>query len=310
MKQAANFAIAKAFIFVTSVLGIGALRASAVPVSVDLSNLRAIQTYPIDKGEDQAYLLVTGVANGKEFSDRVPKDKTWPISPKKPIATIKEPTNLWKGDLADGEFALVTVTLMQGKGADAAKIKEYLDKKAAAEKKVAERAKPKLTQTEYDTLHDETLKVQQALIKDIKKIFSRDLKTDHFGGQFNVVIWNNGGKIVKRVDPAGLTFGEHFGIDPKIYSKIKNTRANVMMKDEATGEWSEVQVTPLNDDQDALRIKMLETELLKTGGDPTKNTTDYLAEIQVKADGKALKWELNGIQSGPTDLHTYWDYAE
>jgi hypothetical protein len=310
MKQAANFAITKMFLLVTAIAGLCALPATAVPVSVDLSNLRAIQTYPIDKSEDQAYLLVTGIANGKEFSDHLPKDKTWTMAAKKPVGTIKEPVTLWKGDLADGEFALVTVTLMQGKGADEAKIKEFLDKKSAAEKKVAERAKPKLTQTEFDTLHDETLKVQQALIKDIKKVFSREMNTDHFGGLFNVAIWNNGGKIVKRVDPAGLTFGEHFGIDPKIYTKIKNTRANVMMKDEATGEWSEGQVTPLNDDQDALRVKMLETELIKTGGEAKKNTTDYLAEIQVKADGKALKWELNGIQSGPTDLHTYWDFAE
>lgn len=284
--------------------------AQAVPVSADMTGLYAIQTYPLDKGDDQAYLLVNGVANGKEFSEQMPKDKTWTAAPKKIIGSIKAPETIWKGDLGDGEFALVTVTLMQGKGADAAKIKAYLDKKAEAEKTVAERSKSKLAQADFDKLHTDTIKAQQAMIKDIKKLFSREQNTDHFGGLFDMLIWNNGGKIVKRVDTAGLTFGEHYGVDPKIYTKIKNSRPNVLMKDEATGEWGEQQLTPLNDEQDALRVKMLETELIKGAGDPTKNTTDYVVEIQVKAAGKALKWELGGDHPGPTDLHIYWDFAQ
>lgn len=284
--------------------------ARAVPVSLELDSLRAIQTFPLDKGEDQAYLLVNGIANGKEFSGQFPKEKTWAVAPKKPVASVKEPVTLWKGDLADGEFAVVTVTLMQGKLADAAKSKDHTDKLAAAGKTVAERAKTKLTQTDFENLCSQTLKAEIPIIKDIKKTFSRDLNTDHFGGLFNVTIWNNAGKIVKHLDPIGLTFGEHYGIDLKIYTKIKNTRPNVLMKDEATGEWSEQQIAPLTDDQMAVEVKMLETELVKVDGKPTKNTTDYLAELQLKADGKPLKWELGGMQQGPTEFHTYWEFAE
>jgi hypothetical protein len=293
--------------------GFFALAARAVPVSIDMIDLRCVQTFNTTKtGDDDAYLLVTGISGGKEFSDRLPKDKTWTIAPKKPVGSAKEPITLWKGDVNAGEFALVSVTLMQGKGADAAKIKEYLDKKAEAEKKVAERAKPKLAQGEFDNLHDEMIKADRKFIEQIKKIFSREAKTDHYGGLFTIVLWNDNGTIKKRVDPVGLTFGEHNGIDPKIYTKIKNTRPNVMLKDDATGEWSEGQVVPLNDEQDALYVKMLENELIKKpgGGDPDKNTSDYLIEIQVKSDGKALKWELGGMQTGPTEVHHYWDYAE
>ena len=282
----------------------------AVPISLELDSLRAVQTFPLDKGEDQAYLLVTGIANGKEFSDQMPKDKSWSVAPKKPVASVKEPVTLWKGDLADGEFALITVTLINGKGAGEAKLKEYRDKLIAAGKTVAEQAKPKLTQTDFENVCSQSLKADQAVIKDIKKVFSRDLNTDHFGGLFNVVIWNNAGKIAKRLDPVGLTFGEHDGIDPKIYTKIKNTRPNVMMKDEATGEWSEQQLAPLTDDQMAVEVKMLENELVKVDGKPSKNTTDYVAELQIKADGKPLKWELGGMQPGKTEVHTYWDFAE
>jgi hypothetical protein len=281
--------------------------AQAVPVSVDLTSLRAIQTYPIDKGDDQAYVLVSGIANGKEFSDRAPKD-AWTVGPKKPVATAKEPVTLWKGDLADGEFAVVGVTLMQGKGADAAKLKEYSDKKADAEKKAAARDKTKLAQGDFDKLHDDLLKADAAFIKDIKKIFSREAKTDHFNGLFTLILWNNGGKIVKRLDPVGLTFGEHFGTDAKLYTKIKNTRPNVMMKEE-NGEWSEQQLGPLSEDN-GLRIKMTEVELLKKGPPAEKNTTDYLVEIQVKAAGQSLAWDLGGEQPGPTEVHKWWDFAE
>ncbi len=283
--------------------------AVAIPASVDVTNVVAIQTYDLKKGDDQAYLLVTGIANGKEFSEQFPKDKPWTIGPKTPAASVKSPVTVWKGDLGDGEFALVSITLMQGKAADAAKIKEYLDKKAEAEKKVADRAKAKLTADEAKALSTNLVKAQQGVIKDIKKIFSRDKNTDHYGGLFNVVVWNIGGKIVKRVDPVGLTFGEHFGTEPKIYSKIKNTRPNVMVKDEATGEWSEQTVGPISD-QNGLRVKMLETEVVKGGAEPENNVTDYLVEIQVKAADKVLGWDLGGEQTGPTEVHKYWEFAQ
>src|SRR5258708_7237677 len=163
--------------------------AQAAAVSIDLAALRAIQTNALDKSDEPAYVLVNGVTNGKEFSDRVPKDGTWTVGPKKPVRGGKEPITIWKGELGDGEFAFVTVTLMQGKGTDASKLKEYQDKKAEAEKKVAVRSKVKLTQDDFDKLYGDTLKAQQAVLKDIKKTFSRELKTDHFVGLFNVLVW-------------------------------------------------------------------------------------------------------------------------
>jgi hypothetical protein len=286
--------------------------ARAIPVEIGLTSLRAIQTSLPNKADEQAFLLVTGVASGKEFSQHLPADQpSWTIGPKKPVASDKQPIALWKGELGDGEFALVTVALFQGKSPDAAKVKEFESKLADSNKSAAARSKPRLAKAEFDNLHDDTLHAQQKLITTVKKILPHDKDNpDHYGGLFDILVWNNAGQSQKRVDPVGLTFGEHYGVDPKIYTKIKNTRANVMIKDDATGEWAEQQVTPLNDDQDALRVKMLETELIKTGPEPAKNTIDYLAEIQVKANGKALKWELGGIQTGPSDLHTYWDFAE
>src|SRR5947209_16478237 len=187
--------------------------AKAAQIAIDLTNLRTIQTYDLEKKDDQAYLLVTGVAAGKEFSERIPKDKPWNVGPKTPVASVKEPVALWKGDLADGEFALITVTLIQGKAENEAKIKEYLDKKAAAEKAVADRTKAKLaTVPEMNKLAADALAADQKFVKDVKKILSREQNTDHFGGLFNLIIWNHEGRFKKRLDPVGLTFGEHYGI--------------------------------------------------------------------------------------------------
>ena len=156
----------------------------------------------------------------------------------------------------------------------------------------------------------ETLKAHKALIKGVKQIVGgSEKKTDHYGGQFTLLLWNNGGKIVKRLDPVGLTFGEHAGIDVKTYTKIKRTRRNVMMKDDA-GEWYEEEMLMLNDEENAIRVKMLDTEYVKKDGKDFKNVTDYLAEIQVKSDGKALKWKLGGENLGISDVHSWWDWAD
>lgn len=275
--------------------------AIAIPVTLDAVSIRAIQLNNATAKEDQAYLLVNGVANGKEFATQIPEAKPMNVGPKTPAGTVKEPISIWKGDLADGEFAYITVTLIQGTGENKAKIKEYADKKLAIEQKVKARANAKATK-DTELPIDETLTAQQAFIKDIKKILSREAKTDHFGGLFNVTIWNHGGKIEKRIDPVGLTFGEHYGIDPKIYTKLKYTRKNVMLQDDK-GEWASQELTPLSDDQDIIRVKMLEVET-------TKQTTDYLIELQIKNNGKPELWNLKGEQSGPTELHKYWDYAE
>jgi hypothetical protein len=176
---------------------------------------------------------------------------------------------------------------------------------------VTERSKKTLAEADVKKLAEATVKAQQAVIKDIKKIFSRDKNTDHFGGLFNVLLWNNNGKLVKRLDPVGLTFGEHYGTDEKIYTKLKYTRPNVLVQDDG-GEWSQVQLEPLSEDQQTIRVKMLENEFFKKpgGGETVRNTTDYVAELQVTAGGKPALWELAGEQVGPGALHTYWDWAE
>jgi hypothetical protein len=286
-------------------------QAAPVPVDVNLVALHAIQTYALDeKEDDQVYLLVSGVAGGKDVNQRLPKEGTLPANVKKPPVTKKKPASLWKGELADGEFALLTVVLMQGKGADAAKLKAFADARAAAETKVAERSKKTLAEDDVKKLAEGTVKAQQAALKDVKKTFSRDKQTDHFGGLFNIFLWNNNGKLVKRLDPVGLTFGEHYGTDEKIYTKLKYTRPNVLVQDDG-GEWSQVQLEPLSEDQKTIRVKMLENEFLKKpGGETVRNTTDYLAELQVLANGKPSLWELAGEQVGPGALHTYWDWAE
>jgi hypothetical protein len=285
-------------------------QAAPVPVEMNLTALYAIQTYALDeKEDDQVYLLVSGVAGGKDVNQRLPQEGTLPANTKKPPVTSKKPASLWKGELADGEFAFLTVVLMHGKGTDAAKLKQFGDARAAAEKQVAERSKKTLAEDDVKKLAEETVKAQQGVIKDIKKTFSRDKNTDHFGGLFNVLLWNNNGKLVKRLDPVGLTFGEHYGTDEKIYTKLKYTRPNVLVQE--GGEWSQVQLEPLSEDQKTIRVKMLETEFIKKpGAEPVRNVTDYLAEIQVTAGGKVSLWELAGEQVGPGALHTYWDWAE
>src|SRR5688572_30753705 len=96
--------------------------AAPVPVKVNLSNLRCIQNYQVSvKDDDPVYLTVNGVAKGADVAKRIPETGTTPANSKKPAITEDKPMTLWEGELADGEFALLTVTLFQGKGDDAAK---------------------------------------------------------------------------------------------------------------------------------------------------------------------------------------------
>ncbi len=291
---------------------VSAVHAAAIPAEIDLAALRTIQSYALDdKSGDEVYFLVSGVAGGKEIDARFPQEKTLSAAAKKPAVTEKQPIVLWKGELNDGEFALLTVNLFQGAGADAAREKEFAQKLAEAGKKAAG-DKKKLDAAGAEGLVKDTLKANRAIVTKVKETFSRG-KTDHFGGQFTILLWNNGGKLAKRLDPVGLTFGEHFGTDVKIYSKLKNTRNNVLIQDEK-GQWSQQSLTAVSDDDTTLRIKMLETETIKGTGDPVKHVTDYLAEVQAVdlTGGKhtPLKWELAGEQTGYDAIHTYWDWAE
>jgi hypothetical protein len=237
-------------VFVALLLG-AAAQAAPTPVKVEIPIVRPIQTYTLGQeggqAEDEIYLLASGVANGQEFNKRIPEQGTVKAAPKTPPFEGK-PATVWEGNLNDAEFAYVTVVLMQGSGKDEAKLKEFQGKLDAAAKGVAERSKKTLTTAESDKLIEETLKAQQGVVAKVKDTFSREKNTDHFGGLFNLIVWNNGGKITKRLDPVGLTFGEHYGVDAKIYTKLKYTRANVLEKDKAGG-WNEVQFPPVDEDQ-------------------------------------------------------------
>ena len=286
--------------------------AAAVPVTVQCTAVRAIQTYTVGaNATDQVYLMVVGQAAGKSIQQRIPPSATLPAAPKQPAVTEKKPATLWKGNLDDGQFVALTVTLMQGTGQDESRNRQYLQKLESGDKQVAEYGKPVLASPdELKKMAEGLLKADQAIVKDIKKIYSREQKTDHFGGQFTLIVWNNKGTLVKRLDPVGLTFGEHYGNDVKIYSKLKNTRNNVLVQNEK-GEWEEQQLEPLNDDQTAARVKALETEYLKEGGNQVRHVTDYLVELQVLGgDNKPLKWNVEDDQPGIDNIHEYWNYAD
>lgn len=296
--------------------------AAPVPVSIDLTGIRAIQKYTMDeKGDDQVFALISGVAAGKDIQERLPGEgKTWTANPKKLAVSEKEPLTLWKGELNDGEFAVVTVAVFQGAGTDEALLKSFTEQLSAAEQKSPEFAKKTLTVDEFKALSGavvkkifqpgDIVKNEQAVIAKIKTLFSRDRKTDHYSGLFNVIVWNDGSTVRKRLAPVGLTFGEHYGIDVKQYTKLKFTRNNVFLQDEK-GEWSNDQLSPLSDDEKTVHVKMLETELVKDAdGNPAKKTTDYLADVQVKAGSEASTWKLEGEVTGVDDIHRYWEYAD
>jgi len=294
------------------VVGCTSAIAAEKTLSINVSALRAIQTYTAGENKtDDIYLLVSGIAAGKEFTARYPAKGAMKAHPKKMPVTAKKPLSVWSGKLGDGQFALVTVTLIHGTG-DAAKESEF--NKALAGALGAAKVRPAKTLDEktFVTLHDQSIAAQQKLVAGIGKILSRKLKTDHYGGQFNVLVWNNAGKLMKRLTPVGLTAGEHYGIDVKTYSKLKYTRNNVLVQDE--GEWYEMQLAPLPLDgkKQPVRVKLLEVELIpvKAGEEPIRNVADYLLDIDVLDGDKPVDWVLGGEHPGPTILHDYWDFAK
>lgn len=288
--------------------------AAPVRVKIEIPIIRAIQVYAMPKGdvegEDDAYVVASIVANGEESLKRLPEEGALKVSPKKPAFTSEQPGVVWEGELADGEFAYATVALIHGDGKDEARLHEFGGKLIDAAKGVAERSKKTLSGDDAEKLMADTLKVQREVVAKVKDTFSRDKNTEHFGGLFNILVWNDGGKITKRLDPIGLTFGEHRGIDAKIYTKLKYTRPNVLDKD-PSGDWNMVQFAPIDDDKpEVVRVKMLENEYVKDGDQLLKKTTDYLLDVRVVADGKPLEWELGEEQTGISTIHTYWDWAE
>ena len=283
-------------------------QAAPVPAKVELSALRAIQVNNTEKADDNVFVVVQGVAKGADVQKRVPDSGTLKANPKKPAISDKEPVTLWEGELDNGEYALLTVAVFQGEGKDQDQVKAFLGKVAEAGK--GQRSKKTITTADAKEVASGTVKAQQEVVTKVKDTFSREKKTDHYGGLFNVLVWNDNGKIAKRVDPVGLTFGEHYGTDAKIYTKLKYTRNNVFEQDPDNKEWYETQYGPLNDDEDAVRVKMLETEYMKTPEGDAKKVTDYLADVKVYQGDKALKWATGGEHPGPGTLHTWWEYAE
>jgi hypothetical protein len=297
-------------LFTTAMLA-GVSRAAAIPVSVDVSSIYSIQTYNVgEKAVDQTYLLVDGVAAGKAIDARFPHSGTWPAAPKQqPIETTK-PLEVWKGQLDDGQYAVITVNLMLGKGEDAALNKQFTGKLTAAASSAW--SKPTLaSDDDMKKVATDTLKANKSVVTKIKDLYSREKNTDHFGGQFTLVVWNHGGKLMKRVDPVGLTFGEDNGVDVKIYSKLKLTRNNVIAKNEK-GQWEMVQLEPTNDDSTEIRVKTLETEMIpQPGGNPVRHVTDYLIGLQVLGpDGKPVTWTTEDQQNNEDNIHVYWNYAD
>jgi hypothetical protein len=291
-------------------LGANVARAAGIPVSVDVSSIYSIQTYNVgEKAVDQTYLLVNGMAAGKAVGARFPQTGTWPAAPKQEPIENGKPVEIWKGELGDGQYAVITVSLMQGKGDNATLNKQFTDKLTAAAS--SSWSKPTLaSDDEMKKVATDALKANKSVVAKIKDIYSRDKNTDHFGGQFTVVVWNHGGKIMKRLDPVGLTFGEDNGVDVKIYSKLKLTRNNVIAKNEK-GQWEMVQFEPTNDDSTEIRVKSLETEMIpQAGGNPVRHVTDYLTGLQVIADGKPVTWTSEDQQNNEDNIHVYWNYAD
>jgi hypothetical protein len=286
--------------------------AGAEEVSIEVPNLRCIQTFTIGENKtDDVYFLVNGVAQGKAFDNRIPDKGTLKAAAKMmPISAKKNPQTLWKGDLADGEFAFVTVSLFQVNPDAKNPIKPYTDALVKALAGVEARSKKTLaSKDEFKALAVDTHKAQKNLVVGIKKLLSRELGTDHYGGLFNILVWNHGGQIMKRLDPVGLTFGEHYGTDVKIYTKLKYTLDNVLYQD-TNGEWFAYQLGPVSDDEFTIRPKCLETEVVMVNGKKVRNVTDYLFDVQVNVKGKAIRWELAGEMPGETIVHDYWNWAE
>jgi hypothetical protein len=297
-------------LFTTAMLA-GVSQAAAIPVSVDVSSIYSIQTYNVgEKAVDQTYLLVDGVAAGKAIDARFPQSGTWPAAPKQQPIENGKPLEIWKGELDDGRYAVVTISLMQGKGENAALNKQFTGKLTAAASPAW--SKPTLaSDDDMKKVATDTLKANKSVVTKIKDLYSREKNTDHFGGQFTLVVWNHGGKLMKRVDPVGLTFGEDNGVDVKIYSKLKLTRNNVIAKNEK-GQWEMVQLEPTNDDSTEIRVKALETEMIpQPGGNPVRHVTDYLIGLQVLGpDGKPLTWTTEDQQNNEDNIHVYWNYAD
>lgn len=285
--------------------GVSSASAAATEVKVQVPAIRSIQPNTPGEGKtDEIYLLVTGVAGGQAVAKQLPEGKTWKASPKEQPVDAKSAVTVWDGKLEDGQFVALTVAAFAGGKIDDAKRKEYFEKKAASDKKVEALAGKLDGKPAVDGLRAALNKQNVAFIKAIGEIFPKQ-KGDAYVGGFDVIVVNVGGTIHKRIMPTGLIHGEHYGTGVKQYSKIKYTRENVLTKD-GNGQFYELQMEPLDEKQETIRVKMTEVE--KIGAD--REVTDYLLDVSISAAGKPVKFELAGEHPGPTIVHDYWDWAE
>ena len=299
-------------LFTTAMLA-GVSQAAAIPVSVDVSSIYSIQTYNVgEKAVDQTYLLVDGVAAGKAIDARFPQTGAWPAAPKQqPIETGK-PLEIWKGELDDGQYAVVTISLMLGKGENAALNKQFTGKLTAAASPAW--SKPTLaSDDETKKVATDTLKANKSVVTKIKDLYSREKNTDHFGGQFTLVVWNHGGKLMKRVDPvrAHLRRRQRRHFVKIIQAQAHPQQCHRQKRKRPVGDGA------ARADQRRLRPKSasrrLETEMIpQAGGNPVRHVTDYLIGLQVLGpDGKPLTWTSTEDQQNNEDnIHVYWNYAD
>lgn len=284
----------------------GQLFAAAIDAKIDIPNVRCIKTSTFGEGKtDEVYLLVTGIAKGQAVAKRFPEGKTLTSSPKQQPVEEQAPVSLYEGKLEEGEFAALTVAVFAGKG-DAANVKAYLEKKAELDKGIEALGKKALTLKEADDARKAWNKANAAFMKKITDVIAAD-KGETLLGSFDLIVVNDGGKLVKRLMPAGLLTGDHYGWGVKRYSKIKYTLENVLVKD-ATGQWYEMQMPPTSEDEMTVRVKMLEAKGERNT--PQRHVSDYLVDLRVFADGKAAKWRLSGDNPGQSIVHDYWDWAQ
>src|SRR6185312_13186189 len=96
-------------------MGAGLGSAAAIPVEVDCSSITVVQTYNVgEAATDHAYLLMSGMADGKAIEGRFPKTGAWTAAAKQPPIDPKSPVDMWKGQLDNGQSAVLRVVLMQG----------------------------------------------------------------------------------------------------------------------------------------------------------------------------------------------------
>ena len=150
-----------------------AAQAAPVPVKVNLTNLRCIQNYALAaKDDDQVYLTVTGVAKGADVSQARPRERHAAGQHEEAGRRREDkPVTLWEGELADGEFALLTVTLFHGKGDDAAKAFADAARRARPRASPSGRRRrwPPTTRRRSPTA---TVKAQQGVVTKVKETLS------------------------------------------------------------------------------------------------------------------------------------------